>query len=996
MRQFFKSKNALSWTIVTAIVLVVAIVVNILATGILFELINSFFKGNTAEFVGENTSQYQADEGIATKADAKAYGDAVTLQACEEGFVLLKNNGALPLQSDETRVSVFGKNSVNMAFGGSGSGGAVGITPKTIFDSLTAVGIEYNQALVDFYNDNSRSGAGRDKNNSDLDSGSNVALTESFVGETPVSSYDDALWDSCEDYKDAAFIVITRIGGEGADLPRTENDHVLKLRPDEKDLIAAVKGHGFEKIILVLNTASAMELKDVAEDDQVDGILWIGYTGEAGMMAFGEVVTGAVNPSGRTVDTYAADFTKDPTWNNFGAALGSPTAGITGDAYFSTAGRGMVDSNVYFVDYEESVYVGYRYYETAYAEAQAGNYPGFDYDEAVVYPFGYGLSYSEFSWELVNASEIPATLDKDTSITFQIEVSNLSDTPGKDVVQLYVTPPYTPGGIEKPAKILVGFAKTPVITKGEPQIVEITVDSPYAFASYDCYGLSGTQGYIAEKGDYTFTISTDAHNAKDMENATVTASIASDIIYDTDPTTGYEVKNLYTGNEDETLDSDWQLQSQLSRSDFAGTWPQVRPAEDKQIDDDTTYTEDFISAMTSTEPNPNRPAQEDTMPVTGVDSGIMLSDLVGVAYDDEEGLWDKFMDQLTVGQMTDLINKGAFHTEMIAQYGVPSTLSSDGPAGWVNFMPGYAESFGGCTTYCCQVVFSSTWNEDCLAAMGNAIGNEGIIGNTERGGLPYSSWYSPGLNIHRSPFGGRNFEYYSEDPFLSGKMTAAVVKAAADKGVYCHIKHFALNEQETHRASNGVLTFATEQAMREIYLKSFEIAIKDCIAYGQENNHIMPMGVMSSFNRIGTRWAGGDYRLITEILRNEWGFTGSVICDFNTCNHMVEKDMFYAGGDLNLQFAGQMVWNPDAGNASDVTVLRSAAKNVLFTVANSNAMRGEFRAIMPTWMVVMIAVDVLLGVGLAVWGFFAVRSGLEKCKEAPGASKQRLRRERNG
>lgn len=988
MKRFFRSRNALAWTVVTPIVLVLAITVNILATGMLFDLINSFFKGETARFVGENTSQYQADEGISTKADAKAYGDAVTLQACEEGFVLLKNEGALPLAQGETRVSVFGKNSVNMAFGGSGSGGAVGITPKTIFDSLTAVGIEYNQALVDFYNDSGRSGAGRDKNNSDLDSGSNVELKESFVGETPISSYDDALWASCEDYQDAAFIVITRIGGEGADLPRTETDHVLRLRKDEKDLISAVRAHGFEKVILVLNTASAMELKEVADGDEVNGILWIGYTGEAGMMAFGEIVTGAVNPSGRTVDTYASDFTKDPTWNNFGAALGSPAAGITGDAFYSKAGRGMVDSNVYFVDCEESVYVGYRYYETAYAEAQDGNYDGFDYDDAVVYPFGYGLSYSNFDWKLMNASEIPTMLEKDTSITFKIQVSNLSDIPGKDVVQLYVTPPYTKGGIEKPAKILVGFAKTPLVTKGEPQIVEITVDSPYDFAAYDCYGLSGTEGYIAEKGDYIFTISTDAHNAKGMDNATVTASIAADIIYDTDPTTGYEVKNLYTGNEDSSEDVDWQLQSRLSRSDFAGTWPEVRTTEDKMIGDGTTYTADFISAMTSTAPNPNRPAMDDTMPVTGKDSGLMLNDLIGLGYEDESGLWETFMDQLTVEQMTDLINKGAFHTEMIAQYGIPYTLSSDGPVGWVNFMPGYAESFGGCTTYCCQVVLSSTWNVECLAAMGNAVGNEGIVGNTENGGLPYSGWYAPGLNIHRSPFGGRNFEYYSEDPFLSGKMTAALIKAAADKGVYCQIKHFALNEQETHRASNGVLTFATEQAMREIYLKGFEIAIKDCLAYGEETARVLPMGVMSSFNRIGTRWAGGDYRLITEILRNEWGFNGSVISDFNTCNHMVEKDMFYAGGDLNLQFAGQMVWTPDATDASDVTVLRAAAKNVLFAVANSNAMRGEFKAVTPTWMLVMIGIDALIVLGLAVWGFFAVRSGLAKCKEKADGHKK--------
>lgn len=974
MKRFFKNKKTRRWLIITVNLVIIATVVDILATGILFDMANSFFKGTTTKIVGEDTSQYQSDEGIETKEDAKAYGDKVTLEACEEGFVLLKNNDALPLQESETKVSVFGKNSVNMAYGGSGSGGAVGLEPKTIFDSLEAVGIEYNPALVDFYSDNDKSGAGRDKNNSDLDSGSNVELKESFVGETPISSYDDALWDSCEDYKDAAFVVITRIGGEGADLPRTENDHVLKLRQDEKDLISAVKEHGFGKVILVLNTASAMELKDVQDGNEVDGILWTGYTGENGMMAFGEIVTGAINPSGKTVDTYAADFTKDPTWNNFGAALGSPSSGITGDAYYNKAGRGMVDSNVYFVDYEESLYVGYRYYETAYAEAEAGNYPGFNYEDEVVYPFGYGLSYTDFEWELTNADEIPEKMEKDTSLTFKVKVTNAGDTAGQDVVQVYVTPPYTSGGIEKSAKVLVGFAKTSLLDAGESEEVEITVDSPYTFASYDCYGISGTKGYIAEKGEYIFTVSTDAHNAKDMENALVTSEITEDIVYDTDPVTGTKVKNLYTDNEDVTQNVDWQLQSQLSRSDFEGTWPEVRSAEEKEIADGTTYTEDFIKSMTSAAASPNRPETEDAMPTVGKDSGIMLSQLTGVEYNDE--LWEQFMDQLTVDQMTNLINEGAFHTEVIAEYGVPSTLSSDGPAGWVNFMPGYSESFGGCTYYCSETVLSSTWNVECLEAMGNAIGNEGIIGNTENGGLPYSSWYAPGLNIHRSPFGGRNCEYYSEDPFLSGKMTAAVIKAAANKGVYCSIKHFALNEQETHRASNGVLTFTTEQAMREIYLKGFEIAIKDCMEYGKETDHIMPMGVMSSFNRIGTRWAGGDYRLLTEILRNEWGFQGSVISDFNTCNHMVEKDMFYAGGDLNLQFAGQMVWKPDSNNASDVTVLRNAAKNVLFAVANSNAMRGEFKSVTPTWLLILFGIEGIIALLLVFGGFKVIREEL--------------------
>lgn len=980
--------------IVTAILLALAIVVNILASTKFYDALCVVFGDPPVVIIGEEKSDYVKD--FTTKADALANGNRVSKEICEEGFTLLKNkNNALPLKSDETKVSVFGKNSVNIAIGGSGSGGSEGAEATTIFDNLTASGFTYNPALVDFYNDNGRSGNGRNANNSDLDTGKEVKLSEDFVGETPVDKYSADVWNSCSEYRDVALIVLTRIGGEGADLPRTESDSVLKLRPAEKDLIAKVKTLGFGKIILVLNTAATLELKEVNGDNAIDAILWIGYAGGNGMSAFGEVLKGKTaegvefSPSGKTVDTYAADFSHNPAWENMGAALG-------GDAYTTSGGRlGDNLEDAYFVDYEEGVYVGYRFYETAYAEARKGNAAmkgyTFDYDEEVVYPFGYGLSYTKFDWELVNGDEVNGKiLEQNTSLTFRIKVTNSGGHPGRDVVQLYVVPPYTPGKIEKPAKLLVGFAKTKLLAVGEEDTVEITVDSPYEFASYDYKDANQNQfkGYEVEAGDYTFAISSDAHTSV----IEVNASVGEDIRYERDPVTGTVVQNLYTDQSDERLNSDRELGKVLSRADWVNTWPARRSASEKRVDGRL----DWLNYITQAPSDPNRPAQEDVMPDTGKNYGITLSDLKGLDYDSDRIItdedtdvkaligkthaeaWELFLDQLRVGEMSNLVNKGAFKTVDIARLGVPRTIAADGPVGFCNFISS-AAVYDTCK-YPCEVVIASTWNIDRLYDMGVAVGNEGLVGDVANGGTPYTGWYAPGLNIHRTPFGGRNFEYYSEDSFLSGKLTAAVMEGAASKGVYVDLKHFALNEQETHRSANGLLTWATEQSMREIYLKAFEIAIKTAKADG-----VKGMGVMTSFNRIGERWTGGDYRLCTSILRGEWGFEGLVICDFNTVKHMVVKDMVYAGGDLNLEMIGDRTYTPNGNDATDVTVFRQAAKNILYVIANSNAMRGDFKMGVATWQIVMFVVDGVLAVGLIGWGVFVILRAFRKRKALDAA-----------
>ena len=482
MKTLLKSWSFRIWLIVTAFVIALAITVNILLTTTFYPLACFLFGGpQIVDVDTENYSYpYETVAGADTKETALAYAQSVTEEICEEGFTLLKNEGkALPITQQNAKVSVFGKNSSNMAVGGSGSGEASTEGVTTIFDSLEAAGFEYNSTLKSFY-DSSASGSGRDSNPSDLDNGKTVTLS---TGETPLSMYTDDIWNSCNGYNDAAIIVLTRIGGEGFDLPRS----YLKLDENEKALIDKVCSMNFDRVIVLLNAANTLELQDLKNNDKIDAILWTGFAGTTGLNALGRILNGEVTPSGHTVDTYAT-LDSNPTWNNIGGEGGY-------GSYLLSAKRGTYDSTVYYVKYEESIYAGYRYYETAYAEAQEGNYPGFDYDAVVSYPFGYGLSYTQFEWELLNADEIPAVLSADTPMTFRIKVTNVGERSGRDVVQLYVTPPYTKGGIEKSAKVLVGFAKTDLLEAGDSQVVEITIDSPYTYASYDCYGKGGNDGY---------------------------------------------------------------------------------------------------------------------------------------------------------------------------------------------------------------------------------------------------------------------------------------------------------------------------------------------------------------------------------------------------------------------------------------------------------------------------------------------------------------------
>ena len=941
-----KSKALVVWAIVTVIVLLADCVGNYLVVGLpgsmnslldkpmaaigeaidfklsageLGGLMDTLFGSQRPIYSDEVTSVYPTQKAT-NKAEAFANAQEVNLKLAEEGFVLLKNeNAALPMNKG-ARISVFSKNSVNLSYGGSGSGGFDTSNNKNLYESLNDAGFVTNPTLKSFY-ESSQSGPVRTANSSDLDNGDNQKIA---TAETPQSKYTDAVKNSYADYSDAALVVITRIGGEGFDLPRYQGDsegavspdsHYLELDQNEIDLLTAVTDGTFKRVVVVFNTPSSFEatfLKDsayAAFADKIDAAVWIGFTGSNGITALGEILNGDVNPSGRLVDTWAADFTKNPSFVNFGTGCLPDTA----DKY---------DGGMYYsVDYEEGIYVGYRYYETR------GETDGEDwYNANVVYPFGYGLSYTTFDWTVGDASA--SEIELGTTITVPVTVKNTGSVAGKEVVQLYASAPYTLGGIEKAHKVLVGFAKTKLLQPGESETVTVSFD-PYSAASYDYRDANsnGFSGYELEAGEYTLYISRNAHESEKA----IALNLAADVQIGTDPTTDSEVVNRYTDSED-FLDSDWQLDAMLSRADWEGTWPTPQTAQ-QHAGTDRLYEE-----IRSEEHNNPTDFDSEEYPWFGEEPTLTLRDLLPsaeaegyepvVSYDDER--WEELMMGCDEEEMIALINNGAYHTLAMESVGLPATIHGDGPSGFTCFMS--KEQVNGTCQYVSEPVMASTWNINLMNELGEAIGEEGTIGDKATG-QPYSSIYAPGVNIHRSPFGGRCSEYFSEDPFISGMMGAAEVQGIQSRGVLPTVKHFVANEQETHRSIGGDLSWLSEQALREIYLKPFEYTVK----LGETR------GIMTSFNRIGTRWTGGDYRLLTEILRNEWGFNGLVICDFNTIpQYMIPRMMFYAGGSLDLATQQSAMWTDcDTSDAGDAIVLMRAVKDVMYALVNSNAMNAE-------------------------------------------------------
>ena len=862
-----------------------------------------------------DTDYYDSQYRGRTQATAAA--NEIVDEILGEGAVLLKNNGALPLAAG-TEVSLLGRYAADPVYGGAGSGTVDPNACVNMHDGIAAAGLNINETAFGWINDNY---SNYPKAQITMDSPSTASY---YIGEIPFSAYSGEAQASISGT--TALVVIGRGGGEGGDLSRnliedlnsgvsknfTANDetanyeegqHELELTVEEKSVLAAAKA-SCDKVVVIVNASTPMELGPLMSGEyEADAILCVGSLGATGATAVGKLLTGEYNPSGRTTDIWPADFTADPTFNNFGGKHYTDVSNYYTTNYNSTAS----DGTAYFVEYKEGVYVGYRYYETAAAEAEAGNYSGFDYDSAVVFPFGYGLSYTTFTQTL---DSVDATGD---TVKVGVTVTNSGSVAGKDVVEVYYSAPYTKGGIEKPAVVLAGFAKTGQLDPGASETVKIE------FPVRQMASWSSEKGaYVLDGGDYVISLRTDSHTVVDQQTVSVTEKT-----YDTDDVTGTKLENQFSDMTD-YMEKNCKGQL-LSRSDFKGTFP--KPAEDKDSADCGITLAEF-----------NWKDHEDssaTMPTTGASNGLSLIDLRGKDFDDEA--WDTLLDQLSVDEMTTMLNDCAYNTGAVESISKPETAEPDGPAGFTSL----TGPTGNCA-YCSEFIMAQTWNTELMERMGEMVGQEALASG-------YNGWYAPAFNTHRSPFAGRNFEYYSEDPLLGGKIGAAVVSGAATNGCYAMIKHFALNDQESYRVQH-VCTWATEQATREIYLRQFEIPVKEAtceIKYISDDKGTVSTkqmnactGVMSSFNYVGTEWSGGRRSLCTNVLRDEWGFKGCVITDFNLYGYMDKNAALYGGTDLELTYSAMTPAFQGTNTATVVSQLRESMHRALYTVVNSNAMQG--------------------------------------------------------
>lgn len=972
------SRAAIIWG-VTA-VLIIALVVSLNGVAIHWNVALTQFFGTIggsalssegSEGSVEDLNFFAADYSVSDLQDKE---HELNIQIAGEGAVLLKNdNAALPLSSG-AKVSVLGCSSTNTLTGGSGSGATAATGTPTIKDVLTNAGLSVNETLWDFY----ESGAAKGYGNGAADTLGQTSSTW-VLNEAPQSVYTADVINSYSAYSDAAVVVLTRNNGEGADLPRNmakyatgadASKHYLELTENEKALLTATKEAGFDRIIVLINSASAMELGFINEEAYgIDACLQFAGTGVNGLEAIGKIISGELIPSGKTVDTYLYDQLSSPAMQNFG------------DFKYSTGAD-------YYIAEAEGIYVGYRYTETRYEDVvlQQGNAGSFDYASEVQFPFGYGLSYAEFSYSGFSATEP----DADGNITVKVTVTNDSGTySGKDVVEVYAQTPYTDYDrenlVEKSAVQLVGFFKTDIIAPGASEDVTVTVNLR-DMASYDS---RGAKTYILDAGTYYITVASDAHKAINnilaakgyttedgMTDDGDTAMVSSFQRASLDTTTyalsaaGVEVTNQLdiadiTNPNSPWYNADFQY---LTRSDWEGTYPVPYGTANSKESDNASgfqYTGEadtsLVSAIQSTEydasGNPT-PTSSYVMPTTGADNGHEAIELRGLSFDDP--LWDEVLDQLTITEMKVFSGKSGYQTAQTESINMTATVNLDGPAGINSFIGDNAGM-----SWISAVMLAQTWNTALAVEMGELVGDESIY-------MGVSGWYAPAMNLHRSPFAGRNFEYYAEDGFLSGKIATAEVAGCQKKGLFVFIKHFAFNEQESHR--EGVSMWNNEQANRELYLKPFQTCVEDNAVNGT-------MGVMTSYNRIGPVWTGGYYNLITGILRNEWAFNGMVLTDYGSADYMDTDMMLAAGGDAQLRTG---ISSPtDSTSAAAVTLMRQSAKHIIYTVVNSNAMNGitvgtKITSAFPIYVLILIAIDTVAAVGIGLGTVLVVKKARKR------------------
>ena len=853
---------------------------------------------------------------------ARAATAAMTEEVEAEAAILLKNEGALPLAAD-AKVNVFGAGQINVAFGGTGSGAGDESANVGVIEGLANAGLQPNEELVRFYDENVTR---REK----------VALvgTDWGIYEVPASSYDQALLDAAKAYSDTAVVVISRMGGEGSDLPMDMAEyaggeaghHYLELTSAERDLLSMVEDN-FGTVVVLLNAANPMEL-GFLEDEGVDAALWAGFPGTAGMNAVGRVLTGAVNPSGHTVDTFAYEVESAPSYYSFGAYDYTNATYKNTSLFAGTGTASTGDDHVHYVDYVEGIYVGYRYYETAAAD-------GFiDYDATVQYPFGYGLSYTTFE------KNIAGFRDDGTIISMDVEVTNTGSVAGKDVAQVYYSAPYTPGGIEKSAVVLGGFAKTKLLEPGESQTLTIEF-AREDMASYDYAGVKAEGGaYVLESGDYVISLRENSHDVIDSR----TVSVAADVIYDDAHDGARSTDAVAATNRFDDASFDEGI-TYVSRADWEGTMPTERAPEAKDATD--KQIADFAGAPL------DNSATED---IAFANNGLKLADMKGLAYDDPQ--WEKLLEQLSVNDMKTLVANGGWMTVALGSVGKPHLSEIDGPAGVNNIMAGIQG-----TQLTAQSMLGYSWNVELAQKMGEVFGAEARAYGT-------AGLYAPGANIHRSPFSGRNFEYVSEDGLLTGKIVAAEVRGIQSQGLYCYTKHFAVNDQETNRDQGGLATWLSEQAMREIYLRGFELAVKE----GGSK------GMMSSFNRIGATPAAESWELLTGVLRDEWGFRGAVVTDcVMACSTQDPNRALRAGNDLQLSFFSNLT-SDTTDTPAGRQALRQASHNILYMVANSDALETANWGPYP-FVIALIVVDVVFFALFALY-FWRRHVGMVRWREA--------------
>ena len=833
-----------------------------------------------------------------------------------EAVTLLKNDDSnLPLSGK--KVNVFGWGSTNPVYGGTGSG-SMSKQYKTVslLDGMKQAGLKTNTELSKLYTDyrKDRPEVG-------------MFAQDWTLPEVPAKQYSDKLVSDAKDFSDEAVVVLTRVGGEGADLPTDmkakgityknnskdyddfqKGESFLQLSKTERDMIDLVTSN-FKKVTLVYNGANTFQFDFLNDYPQIQSVVWCPPAGQTGFSALGEVLAGETNPSGKTSDTFLKNLTKSVSYNNFGkfeytnmADKAAKYKGFTGDDVTAIPG---------FVNYSEGIYVGYKFYETASDEGLI------NYDDTVAFPFGYGLSYTSFDQKLDSVKY------KGGKVTVTATVTNTDDKAGKDVVEVYYNPPYTDGGIEKASKNLAGFEKTKELQPGESQKVTVKFDDD-DMASYD---YKGAKAYVLEKGDYDISIQSDSHHVIDHKAITVKDTVT----YDSDSNTHNGDKTVATNQFDDVAGD----VTYLSRADHFANYKEATaaPTNFKMSD---KAKETFYN---NSNYDPKKfDKDSDKMPTTGAKNGLKLSDMYGKDYDDAD--WDKLLDQLTFDDMDNLIANGGYGTQAVKSVGKIQLTDADGPASLNNNFTGV-----GSIGFPASTAFACTWNKDLAKQFGEMIGEMAHD-------MHVAGWYAPAMNIHRNAFSGRTFEYFSEDSLLSGVMASSEISGAKSKGVYSFMKHFALNDQETKR-TEMLCTWTNEQAMREIYLKPFEMSVKEGGA----------QAVMSSFNYIGNTYAGADSALLQTVLRGEWGFKGFVLTDYFGGYGYQNADQEVRAGNDSMLATTKITNHITDKSATSVKAMRQAAHNILYTAANSwQYANGEPKVATPIWKTAMYV----------AWGVVAV------------------------